>query len=119
MKTGTIEIAGKTYITCLSTRVVMNLQKKGKLEDVLADVEKSEDLSTIMELIYMLIDAGDRYAKLAGLDNPPLMSFDDMVDVLGIDDLANMRDAFAMAVVDATPDIKTVAPNTPASQDEK
>jgi len=41
------------------------------------------------------------------------------VDVLGIDDLANMRDAFAMAVVDATPDIKTVAPNTPASQDEK
>lgn len=110
MKTGTITIAGHTYLTCLSTRVLMRLQDKGKgsIKKVFAEIEKNASLSETFELLYMLMDAGARYAKLAGIENPPLISYDEMIDTLGIDDLPALQESIAAAVVASTPDIETV-----------
>lgn len=110
MKTGTITIAGNTYLTCLSTRALMRLQDKGKgsIEKVFDELVESGSLSETFELLYMLMDAGARYAKLAGIENPPLISYDEMIDTLGIDDLPEVQKSLAGAIVASAPDIETV-----------
>lgn len=118
MKTGKIEIAGKTYLTCLSAAVIVKLQEKGDIQSIMADLEKSQSLKDSLEMIYLLIEAGSRYAKLTGIDNPPLMSFDDMCDILGMDDLIAMNTAITETIEAAAPDIEIQVPNTEPSQEK-
>lgn len=45
-----------------------------------------------------MIDAGDRYAKLEGLDNPGSLSLDAIMDCMGPDDYEAMTGAMAETV---------------------
>lgn len=116
MKTGTIEIAGKTYLTCMSARTLTKLQEMGGVAKVFERLDKSDDIEEVFKLLHMFMDAGARYAKIAGIDNPPLMSFDDLLDMVGLDDLAKLKDTVESTVTASAPTIETISPNTEASQ---
>ena len=55
-----------------------------------------------------MIDAGDRYAKIEGIDNPGTISYDELVDTLGVDEYQDVFGAIAEAVQKGTkPDVQT------------
>ena len=59
---------------------------------------KGEKASDLFWLLAQMIDAGDRYAKLEGLENPGKLTLDEIIDRVGIDDYQTMFGAIATAV---------------------
>lgn len=63
-----------------------------------------------------MVDAGNRYAKIEGIDNPGTISYDEILDTVGVDEYQNMFTAIVEAVkAGNTPTIKT----TPAKRKTK
>lgn len=99
MRTGKITVNGLDYITCLSTRVLVALEERGGDADKeLARIMKSAKLSDLFWLLAQMIDAGNRYAKLEGLENPGTLSLDDLMDTMGPDDYDGMTLAMTETV---------------------
>lgn len=91
MRTGKITVNGKEYLTCLSTRVLVALEERGGDADKeLARIMTERKLSDLFWLLSRLIDAGDRYAELEGLENPGTLTEDQLMDLVGPDDYAKM-----------------------------
>lgn len=94
MRTGKITIGGKDYITCLSTRVLVALEERGgDADQELARIMQGRKLGDLFWLLAQMIDAGDRYAKLEGLDNPGSLTLDAIMDCMGPDDYEAMTGA--------------------------
>ena len=99
MRTGKITVNGLDYITCLSTRVLVALEGRGGGADKeLAPIVGSANLSDLFWLLAQMIDAGNRYAKLEGLENPGTLSLDDLLDTMGPDDYEGMTTAMTETV---------------------
>ena len=99
MRTGKITIGGKDYITCLSTRVLVALEEGGgDADQELARIMQGRKLGDLFWLLAQMIDAGDRYAKLEGLDNPGSLTLDAIMDCMGPDDYEAMTGAMAETV---------------------
>ena len=94
MRTGTITINDKTYMTCMSIRVLTWLEGLGEGDSNvnLNRLLSEGNLSDIFQLLVQLIDAGDRYARINGLDNPGTITYDDLVDSMGIDDVDKLTE---------------------------
>lgn len=95
MRTGKIEVHGKEYILCFSARVVRACSERyGGIErigNVLTEGTQAEQMDESFWLLEKMMEAGARYAKLEGLENPTPLSFDDLYDLCGMDDLAEMK----------------------------
>ena len=50
---------------------------------MLSSIMENEALSDAFWLLHQLMVAGNRYAKLEGLDAPEVFSLDDMIDLVG------------------------------------
>lgn len=99
MRTSEITIADNKYLACFSTRVLVAIEEregdgqKG-LQRILADGKTSD----LFWLLAQMIDAGDRYARHEGLENPGVLTEDELLDLVGVDDYNTMFGAIAQAV---------------------
>lgn len=109
MRTGKVKIRGKDYITCFSTRVLLALEEReGNSDKALQQILSNGKVTDMFWLLAQMIDAGDRYAKIEGLDNPGTLTFDEIIDSIGVDDYETMFDALAEAVKrGSTPTVQT------------
>ena len=98
MRTGKITIGGKDYITCLSTRVLVALEERGGTPTRSLPASCRAGSWETFWLLAQMIDAGDRYAKLEGLDNPGSLTLDAIMDCMGPDDYEAMTGAMAETV---------------------
>ena len=108
MRTGSVKINDKEYTICLSTRVLIGLEEKGlSLDGVFADT--SHQLTNLMTLLSLMIDAGYRWQLMKGADDPeePL-TFEQLMDSTAIDQYAEIVQSITATVaserkVEATP----------------
>ena len=121
MRTSTLTIRGTEYPCCFSTRVLLALEDRGKREkpvksatEMLSSIMENEALSDAFWLLHQLMVAGNRYAKLEGLDAPEVFSLDDMIDLVGVEDYPAMFAAIGKAVTDGQ--AQTVEAETPRRQ---
>lgn len=107
MRTGKVTINDKEYLICMSTRVLMGLEEKGlTLEGVFAD--GSRQITNVFTLLALMIDAGDRWARMNGQESPGTLSIDDLMDSTAIDQYADIVNSITATVasgrnIEATP----------------
>ena len=122
MRTAKAKIHGKEYLICFSTRVLMALEERdGDSSAGLGKIMKTQKVSDVFWLLAQMIDAGDRYAKIEGIDNPGTISYDELVDTLGVDEYQDVFGAITEAVQKGTkPEVQTKpaknAKTTPAAK---
>lgn len=98
MRTGKVKIAGHEYVLCFSARVIRNVEEAG-YESVEAYMnDGSRQTSHILQLLAWMIDAGDRWETLEGRESPGTITFDDLIDTVGVDDFAELTVAITGAM---------------------
>ena len=115
MRYSKLHICGDDYMLVMSTRVIAHYQDQGK--DISSILDEG-GISGIMDLLCRMIEAGDRYARMEGIDNPGVLTIDQILDATGPEDYAGIIAAVTEAVtgerkVEAEPDPKN-AESTPA-----
>lgn len=95
MRTGAIVINKKEYVLCFSARVVRACTERyGSIENIDKYLLEGTETQTMDESVWLLeqmIVAGDRYAKQEGIENPAPLTYDEIYDLCGLDDLMGMR----------------------------
>lgn len=95
MRTGSIVINKKEYVLCFSARVVRACTERyGSVENIDKYLLEGTETQTMDESVWLLeqmIAAGDRYAKQEGIENPAPLSYDEIYDLCGLDDLMDMK----------------------------
>lgn len=88
MRTGKIKIGDKEYLGCFSTRVLASVEDYTGMsfETGLKDILEKKSIKDIMWFVVQLVNAGDRYAKMEGIDNPGTIDEDEIYDLVGVDD---------------------------------
>ena len=83
MRYSRLNICDKDYMLVMSTRIIAHYEEMGK--DISSILDEG-GVSGIMDLLQRMIEAGDRYAKMEGMDNPGTLTLDEILDVFGPDD---------------------------------
>lgn len=95
MRTAKIEINGKDYLLCFSTRVMRDCAKRyGGLENIGGVISGDDAMKTLDESIWLLAQmmaAGAKYAKLEGIETPEPLSYEDLYDAFGVDDWLSLK----------------------------
>ena len=95
MRTATITINGKEHLLCFSARVIRACTERygdvSGLGDALDDPDKGKALDEAVWILAQMMDAGARYAKLNGLENPEPLSFDAIYDMSDLNDFFAIR----------------------------
>ena len=121
MKTGKIEILGKEHTLCFSTRVTSRcIEKYGSIDAMFASLG-GNDLGKALEhslwLLSAMLDAGRRYARLAWDREEEAVSYDDLLDLYGLDDVAALGQALRETVINGSKrEVKIDAKNAEATQ---
>ena len=93
MRTTVITLLGEERILCCSTRFIRDCSERygavDGIEQALTGAQ-SKVLDEAMWLLAGLMDAGDRWAKLNGKDNPDPLTADQLLDLFGMDDLKDV-----------------------------
>lgn len=102
MKTSNLNLGGKSYLVCFSTRVVLACEDRaGSVGKELEIVEAEGNSGKVKELIWLLYEmlkAGSRLAELEGIENPALPSYDDFIDLVGFSDFTELRNDVSKAI---------------------
>ena len=104
MKMGEVTIGGRAWQLCLSTRVMVALEERGKSEgkgvdEALKDILGDASISGAFWLIAQMMDAAARVCRREGAsleEDPP--TYDDLLDMVGVDEYEKMFSALAAAV---------------------
>ena len=95
MRTARIALAGQEHLLCFSLRVIRQMvERYGALEQMDAQVTTEDEIHNLDEALWQLaamMEAGDRYAKRHGIDNPAPLDVEALYDLCGIADLADLR----------------------------
>lgn len=106
MRTASIEIGGKAHLLCFSARVVRAVTERyGGMEHIDEALSTEEPVKALDEAVWLLaamMDGGARYAKMSGLETPPPLTADELLDVLDIGDFAALREKIAETVTNGT-----------------
>lgn len=105
MRTPTIEIKGKKCLMCFSARAISACNDKyGNIDNLYNKMGASDGsgLCDVLWFISVLLEAGDRYAKRNGIENPTPQSYDDLLDTYGLDDIEDLTKAIKKAVKDGS-----------------
>lgn len=90
MRTARITIDGAEHLLCFSARVVRACTERygdmGNIDQALSGDSPVNAMDEAVWLIAAMMDAGDRYAKLNSLDNPPPLTADQLLDVCDLGD---------------------------------
>ena len=122
MRTGKIKIGDKEYLGCFSTRVLANVEDYTGMsfETGLKDILDKKSIKDIIWFVSQLINAGDRYAKMEGIDNPGTLDEDEIYDIVGVDDYEDVFGSIGEIVKSGTkPEIELKpAKNAKATQEK-
>lgn len=121
MKTGKIEILGKEQTLCFSTRVTSRCIEKYGSIDAMFDALGADDLGKALEqslwLLSEMLDAGRRYAKRAWDREEEAVSYDDLLDLYGLDDVGALGQALKETVINGSKrEVVAEAKNAEATQ---
>lgn len=88
MRTGKFEFYGKEYLVCMSNLVTTRMETQHiKLEEL----DKSDaPVSTVLRVLSFMIEAGDAYAKLIGMENPGVLTYEQLCVGLDVGDLIDI-----------------------------
>ncbi len=125
MRTATITIGGKEHLLCFSARVVRACTERyGGVEYIDAALSANEPVKALDEAVWLLaamMDGGARYARMNEIPNAPALTADELLDVMDLDDFAQLRGKIAETItngkethVEAEPPKN--AETTPAAQ---
>lgn len=103
MRTTSVTLGGKEYLLCFSVRVSKACSERyGSVAEIATALSAKEEAKVLDETIWlfsMMADAGHRYAKNNGLDTPPTLSEDDILDNFDMPDfsllVAKVKEAIA------------------------
>lgn len=102
MRTASIEICGKAHLLCFSARVVRAVTERyggvESIDEALSTEDRVKALDEAVWLLAAMMDGGARYAKFNGLETPPPLTADELLDVLDIGDFAKMRAKIAETI---------------------
>lgn len=116
MRTSKVTIDGKEYLTCFSTRVLVVLEEReGNADEGLKRIMSGGKTSDAFWLLTQMIDAGDRYAKLEGLDNPGKLTLDELYDRVDVNEYADMFRAVIETAMNGTKATIEVKPSKNAN----
>lgn len=91
MRTARITIDGAEHLLCFSARVVRACTERyGDIVNIDEALTSGSAVQAMDEAVWMvaaMMDAGARYSKLNGLDNPPPLTEDELLDVCDLGDL--------------------------------
>lgn len=103
MRTNTITINGKEYLLCFSVRVIRDCTERygdmGKIGEALSDKDPVKGLDEAIWLLQRMMDAGSRYAKIEGLENPEPLSCDGLYDCCGLDEYVPLKSKVMETIV--------------------
>lgn len=121
MKTGKIEILGKECTLCFSTRVTTRCIEKYGSIDAMFDALGGDDLGKALEqslwLLAEMLDAGRRYARRAWDREEEAVSYDDLLDLYGLDDVGTLGQALKETVINGSKrEVVTETKNAEATQ---
>ena len=107
MRTSYIKIAGNEHMLCMSNRVLVDLESKGKSLETFLTAD-NQTITNICWLLRRMSEAGRAYAKLSGLGDYPAITEDEILDASGSDDYEEYMRAILEAAsgerkVDAEP----------------
>lgn len=88
MRTGKFDFYGKSYLITFNARVNAALEAEGIRLDRLA--ENDTPVSSIVRILSHMIDAGDRYARMNGIENPGTVDYDTLLDGLDMPDIQKL-----------------------------
>lgn len=95
MRTASITLNGQEHLLCFSARVVRACTERygdvSGLGDALDNPDKLKALDEAVWILAQMMDAGDRYAKLNGLENPEPLSVDAIYDMSDLNDFFAIR----------------------------
>lgn len=102
MRIGTIGIDGKNHILCFSVRVVRHCTERyGSMSGLYEALSTENDLQALDEALWLLTEmmqAGDKYAKMHGMDNAPCMTAEELEDACDISDFVQMKAAIMLTI---------------------
>lgn len=103
MKRIELPVAGKTYPLCFSLRVVQSIGEKfGGVEQMDTALTGGGDaLTALKNCVWMLVqmlEAGARYDRGNGAEPAPPPDEDDLLDLFGLDDLADLKGSLMAAI---------------------
>ena len=126
MRTAKITIGGQEHLLCFSARAVRACTERYGGVEHIDDALTAKDglvgaLDEAVWLLATMMDAGDRYAKLNGIPNPPALTAEDLLDMMDMEDFAGLKDKIVETItngqqknVEAEPPKN--AETTPAAQ---
>lgn len=95
-------ILGAERVLCYSLRAERAIaQKYGGMQGLMKSMESGDELEIIDAISYALwalMDAGARYAKMEGIENPPAPELDDILDGLDLRDIAEAEETITAAI---------------------
>lgn len=101
MRTATLELNGKERLLCFSARVVRSCTERyGDVAEIDSALSESgvKGFDEALWLLSEMMVAGDRYAKLNGLDNPPPLGVEELLDLCDLHDFGNLRGKIAETI---------------------
>lgn len=112
MKTATVKIRDKEYLLCFSTQVLIELEERsGDAQAELSRILNDMRIKDMFWLLHTMMRAGAKYAELEEKDNPPPLTFEELVGSVGIDEYESMFDAVSSTVAaGTTPDVEVKTP---------
>lgn len=122
MRIGSIRIDGKQHILCFSVRVVRHCAERyGSVNGLYAALSNENELEALDEALWILsemMQAGDKYAKLHGLQNEPCMTPDGLEDACDLSDFLQMKSAIVLTITNGKKtDVEAESsPNAEATQ---
>lgn len=95
MRTAKITLNGEDHLLCFSARVVRNCTERyGAIEGINAALSTDDTVKALDESMWMLsqmMEAGARYARMNGIENPEPLDVDGLYDCCDMNDFAGLR----------------------------
>ena len=114
MRVSKIKINNKEYPACFSTRVAFACEERsGSVAKELDKVSKESQAGKLKELfwlIYELLKAGKKYSELEGIETEPLISYEDMLDSVGVSDYKYLVSSVTETVAEGNKRKTEIAP---------
>lgn len=90
---------GEERFFCFSLRVLSDASAKfGGVDAIFSAMDGDKSVENVAWLAARMMDAGDRYAKRHGLDNPAPLTADDILDELSFNEILGLRDIVLSSV---------------------
>lgn len=95
MRTGKITVNGKEYILCFSARVIRAcIERYGaleKIDDVLSGKDTLRSLDESFWILAQMMQAGERYAEMEGLDHHRALTADELYDTFDAESMEQLK----------------------------